>query len=112
MSPEVLELLSTIAPIAFYCAVALVAFGVLIYKLITIWRKKKNGEDVTQDIEELSEQLSSILTKKVTKFAKKNNIAVDTTTAASVVKLASDEVLGNTSENVQSIEQKDTEKKI
>lgn len=95
MSTEMMELISTLAPLIFYALVACVAIGLAIYKIVI---KVKKGEDVSTDIDSLTTAISEVLTKKFTKLSKKNGVSVDSTTVANTLTATTKAILNSSSQ--------------
>lgn len=93
-----LESIVPLASIIFYGIIILAAIALAIYKIIV---KAKKGENVIPDIDDLSDKLVNILTKKSSKYLNKNKVIYDPDSLVESI----DSAVKN---SVQSIEQKKT----
>lgn len=95
MNAETMEFISTLAPLIFYGIVAIVAIALAIYKIVV---KIKKGEDVSMDVDTLTEMVSSVLTKKFTKYTKSKGVTVDEKLAADVLTSSTKAILNSSSQ--------------
>ena len=95
MSTEMMEMISTLAPLIFYGLVACVGVSLAIYKIVI---KVKKGEDVSTDIDSLTTAISEVLTKKFTKLSKKNGVSVDNATVANTLAATTKAILNSSSQ--------------
>lgn len=102
-----LETIAPIASIVFYGLVFIVAVILAIYKMV---KKAKNGEDITPDLDKLSDSLATIFTKKTVKTATKNNVTVNSEEVKDTLKNAVSSIMSV--QSIEQTEQKSNEKKI
>lgn len=92
--------ISTIVQLGFYGFAFVSVVVCFIYKLINIAKKSSNGEDVSTDIEQLSNDIGDALANLFIKKNKNTGVSVDTDTVKATMKSTA-KVLLNTSNQME-----------